>query len=922
MPVELLPETTTRALGSSLVLNDAKSVVKELVDNALDARATAISIEVSNNTLDIIQVKDNGTGIGVQDRQLLCKRGCTSKIRSLEDLTRLGGSFLGFRGEALASIAELSSAVIVTTRVEGEIVGTSLKYATSGMLSSSSASHPVGTTMRVQDFLTKIPVRKQTALKNDMKTLQAIKSLLFAFAFARRDVRFSLKVLKAKNDKLNWTYAAGQNADLTEIATKVLGKEVASECTPHKVSSADVDVEIENGWEVEALLVSADADLTKLRSVPQFISVDGRPVSTERGTLKEIAKTYKHHLQRIFSANGTSISRPFIYMQIRCPPESYDVNVEPAKDEVLFFRPDLLMSLVETLFEKAYGDASRIEEEMGRMEEPAITISSHQNMYTADLDDVEESAGQEQKAPSPEPANSEEHVGMLRNPFTIAAMNRIVLPKKMPALEKGMTTSANNEDILLPTTLANAAPVLTNTHRKHLIKSQQLLSPTPSDDLDPMPYQNPGPPTRPWTKKTRRVADGDSDSRTSDDGDEHPKALQSGLRSWLTPESGHRRSLTQRVESRMGPDLGSSGDGTGPFPAARLLDANGLASRPSSSSAGVKLGPGTPGQKPFKSPLKWQAHAHPQPSQGLPSPTRILGSSARSASSHVNNGGLRSPQKDSSDFPETVGNSASNVELSDIMDFEHRKKAAIAHQRRLAARHPSASLQDILSQSSQPKHAGNKTSETDEQSSVTDFDARFGEAQVPISTQTASNPNLHLHCYLAAKRDLSHSHPDRDVEASRHSDADEDDSTEKVVPDPTEQPRLFDDDPRVFLMKQQRLKGGKSSLYRAKSSRLPLETIPRDAMTLRLLVSTSMFGNINDLKRHVEKFARLDPYIGSYAAVPEELFLADTTIDEQWSVTLREIVKAKYRYTNSDGKVIVPHVKLAISEKQHLGEES
>ncbi len=134
MPIEVLPETTSRALGSSLVLNDAKSVVKELVDNALDARATAISIEVSNNSLDIIQVKDNGTGIGVQDRQLLCKRGYTSKIRSLEDLTRLGGSFLGFRGEALASIAELSSAVIVTTRVEGEIVGTSLKYAASGML--------------------------------------------------------------------------------------------------------------------------------------------------------------------------------------------------------------------------------------------------------------------------------------------------------------------------------------------------------------------------------------------------------------------------------------------------------------------------------------------------------------------------------------------------------------------------------------------------------------------------------------------------------------------------------------------------------------------------------------------------------------------------------------------------------------------
>ena len=134
MPIEALPKDTARALGSSLVLNDAKSVVKELVDNALDARATAISVEISANTLDVIQIKDNGTGIDVQDRQLLCKRGCTSKISTIEDLECLGGTFLGFRGEALASIVELSQAVVITTRVDGEIAGTAIKYATSGMI--------------------------------------------------------------------------------------------------------------------------------------------------------------------------------------------------------------------------------------------------------------------------------------------------------------------------------------------------------------------------------------------------------------------------------------------------------------------------------------------------------------------------------------------------------------------------------------------------------------------------------------------------------------------------------------------------------------------------------------------------------------------------------------------------------------------
>lgn len=134
MPITALPQNTARAITSTLALNDAASVVKELVDNALDAKASSVTIEISSSTLDVIQVKDNGFGIGVEDRQLLCKRGCTSKIRTIEDLALLGGTFLGFRGEALASVAELSTSVALTTRVEGEVVGTTLKFGPSGKL--------------------------------------------------------------------------------------------------------------------------------------------------------------------------------------------------------------------------------------------------------------------------------------------------------------------------------------------------------------------------------------------------------------------------------------------------------------------------------------------------------------------------------------------------------------------------------------------------------------------------------------------------------------------------------------------------------------------------------------------------------------------------------------------------------------------
>lgn len=128
MPVIPLPESTVRAIGSISVLNDACAVVKELLDNALDAQATTVTVEISANALDVIQVKDNGFGIGPDDRKLICKRSHTSKIETLEDLHCVGGTSLGFRGEALWSIVESSKAVFITTRTEGEIVGECLEY--------------------------------------------------------------------------------------------------------------------------------------------------------------------------------------------------------------------------------------------------------------------------------------------------------------------------------------------------------------------------------------------------------------------------------------------------------------------------------------------------------------------------------------------------------------------------------------------------------------------------------------------------------------------------------------------------------------------------------------------------------------------------------------------------------------------------
>lgn len=134
MSIAALPPSTVRVIGSAQVLTTPDSFVKELIDNALDARATAIFVEVAANTIDTLQVRNNGHGVAPEDRDLVCRRYCTSKISDEKDLRSIGGSSLGFRGEALASAAELSGAMLMTTRVEGEPFAVGLRVGINGEL--------------------------------------------------------------------------------------------------------------------------------------------------------------------------------------------------------------------------------------------------------------------------------------------------------------------------------------------------------------------------------------------------------------------------------------------------------------------------------------------------------------------------------------------------------------------------------------------------------------------------------------------------------------------------------------------------------------------------------------------------------------------------------------------------------------------
>ncbi|KZM22186.1 uncharacterized protein EKO05_0002096 [Ascochyta rabiei] len=348
--IAALPPTTVRQIGSHQLLTDPSSVVKELIDNALDARAKSIFVDIATNTIDSVQVKDDGHGIPSEDRTLACRRYCTSKIRDFHDLKEVGGRWLGFRGEALASLADMSGTVSITTRVEGEPVAVKLTYQRNGeLLSTERDSHPIGTTVKVTKLLESAKVRKQLAVKDSTKCLAKIRRLMQAYALARPAIRFRLHVLKAKNGKGDFVYAPKADANVEDAALKIIGKDCALQCQWTALEM--------NNFELHAFLPSPTATGPNIANNSAFISVDCRPVSAARGTLKKIATAVRDRIRKV-DLTLAAVKDPFFCLNIICPPDSYDPNVEPAKDNVMFGDENLIINLVDRLLVSHYPESN------------------------------------------------------------------------------------------------------------------------------------------------------------------------------------------------------------------------------------------------------------------------------------------------------------------------------------------------------------------------------------------------------------------------------------------------------------------------------------------------------------------------------------------------------------------------------------
>ncbi|CAJ2501441.1 Uu.00g042940.m01.CDS01 [Anthostomella pinea] len=352
--ISRLPETTTRLLSSYAVITSPVTLVKELLDNAIDAKATSVDVLMSANTVAKIQVRDDGVGIHPDDYDALGRRGHTSKLRDLVQLRTVAGKSLGFRGEALASANSMAN-ITVTTKTSSEPIAAILHInpGEGGVAKQQPTSAPVGTTVCVTGLFGQIPVREQTMVKEAKKTLDKIQELLRTYAMARPQLRLSFKVLQMPTK--NWSYAPNRDATIKEAIIQLESAGIVASCSL-KLST------LPSGYTLEAFIVKPDVDRHKAASTHRYFSVDGRPI-TAKGTMKKILAIYKEHLG--------DINDPFIRLNIVCPPGNYDANIEPSKDGILFAEEEVGLDGFRSLCTEVYkpiehGETSTIS--------PAVTL--------------------------------------------------------------------------------------------------------------------------------------------------------------------------------------------------------------------------------------------------------------------------------------------------------------------------------------------------------------------------------------------------------------------------------------------------------------------------------------------------------------------------------------------------------------------
>jgi DNA mismatch repair protein MutL len=318
--IRVLSDTVANKIAAGEVVERPASVVKELIENSLDAGATELRIEVESGGRGLIRVADNGCGMLRDDALLAFERHATSKLSDVRDLLSI--ATLGFRGEALPSIASVSR-LVLETRSEEETTGAAVEINGGKLLRCDEYPGPAGTTVTVRDLFFNVPARKKF-LRSDQTELAHIASLATHYSLAHPQKSFQLR--HGGNELLDVTPVE----TLRERVYQVFGNQTLEELIDLDFVERELEVveAEERGTRVFALrgFVSGP-QVQKLNRNSIFLFVNGRLIR-DRVLLHSLSSAY-HNLM-------PPACYPFALLFVDCDCEEVDVNVHPSKTEVRF----------------------------------------------------------------------------------------------------------------------------------------------------------------------------------------------------------------------------------------------------------------------------------------------------------------------------------------------------------------------------------------------------------------------------------------------------------------------------------------------------------------------------------------------------------------------------------------------------------
>ncbi len=319
--IKLLGRDAINKIAAGEVIERPASVVKELVENSIDAGATKILVEVAEGGKGLIRVTDDGSGMDREDALLAFERHATSKIREADDLERI--STLGFRGEALSSIASVAETVELVTKLRSggiDAVGTMVRVEGGRVVDVRDVGAPAGTSIEVRGLFKNVPARRKY-LKSGRAELAKIVEVVTSYAVIHHQVSFEL----FSGEKT--IFKSVRSESWNDPLLRIFGREVARNLVPIEGEGRNVSVAGAAGRE------------NVTRSSPDWIMtyVNGRFVRS-RSLTRAVSEAY-----RTLIPTGR---HPIAVVSLRIDPSQVDVNVHPAKMEVRFLREDEVVAMV------------------------------------------------------------------------------------------------------------------------------------------------------------------------------------------------------------------------------------------------------------------------------------------------------------------------------------------------------------------------------------------------------------------------------------------------------------------------------------------------------------------------------------------------------------------------------------------------